>query len=124
MITFLRRLASRSKKPKEGNQMAEKLEDLGIPIRPVRAPGLTPIPPRPTDPAANPPEPSKPADPPSTTPRAMPTERRTLIVGREISISGDIKSCNRLVVEGSVEAVLHDCRDMEIAETGLFKGNA
>jgi cytoskeletal protein CcmA (bactofilin family) len=47
-----------------------------------------------------------------------------MIVGREIFLSGDIRSCNKLVVEGSVEATLHDCRDMEIAESGLFKGNA
>jgi cytoskeletal protein CcmA (bactofilin family) len=52
------------------------------------------------------------------------TEPRSLIVGREISLSGDIRSCNRLVVEGSVEATLHECREMEIAESGLFKGNA
>jgi cytoskeletal protein CcmA (bactofilin family) len=47
-----------------------------------------------------------------------------MIVGREISLSGEIKSCNRLVVEGSVEASLHECREMEIAESGLFKGKA
>jgi hypothetical protein len=47
-----------------------------------------------------------------------------MIVGRKVSLSGDIKSCSRLVVEGIVKATLHDCRDMEIAEGGLFKGNA
>jgi cytoskeletal protein CcmA (bactofilin family) len=47
-----------------------------------------------------------------------------MIVGRDISLSGDIRSCNRLIVEGSVEATLHDCREIEIAEGGLFKGNA
>jgi hypothetical protein len=47
-----------------------------------------------------------------------------MIVGREIVLSGDIRSCNKLVVEGSVEAILDECRDMEIAESGLFKGNA
>jgi cytoskeletal protein CcmA (bactofilin family) len=47
-----------------------------------------------------------------------------MIVGREVRLSGDIKSCNRLVVEGTVEATLHDCRDMEIAESGVFRGKA
>jgi len=50
--------------------------------------------------------------------------RRIMIVGREVRLSGDIKSCNRLVVEGFVEATLHDCHDLEIAEGGLFRGNA
>jgi cytoskeletal protein CcmA (bactofilin family) len=103
--------------------MAEK-DDLGIPMRPARSTAATSMPPRTANPARAVPEASKTADPASITPRAEPTERRTMIVGREISVSGDIKSCNRLVVEGSVEATLHDCREIEIAETGLFKGNA
>ena len=49
---------------------------------------------------------------------------RKLIVGREISLSGEITSCDRLVVEGSVEANLANCRDIDIAESGLFKGSA
>lgn len=51
-------------------------------------------------------------------------ECRKLIVGREITLSGEIKSCDRLVVEGSVEANLTNCREIDIAETGLFKGAA
>jgi len=47
---------------------------------------------------------------------AEPTQPRTMIVGRGISLSGDITSCNRLVVEGSLEATLHDCNQMEIAD--------
>ena len=33
-------------------------------------------------------------------------EVRKLIVGREISLSGEITSCDKLIVEGSVEANL------------------
>lgn len=51
-------------------------------------------------------------------------ETRKLIVGREISLSGEITSCDRLVVEGSVEANLANCRDIEISESGVFKGSA
>jgi cytoskeletal protein CcmA (bactofilin family) len=47
-----------------------------------------------------------------------------MVVGQGITLSGDIKSCNRLVVEGSLEATLHDCGQMEITGTGYFKGNA
>jgi cytoskeletal protein CcmA (bactofilin family) len=53
-----------------------------------------------------------------------PDEGKKLIVGRDISLSGKIASCDRLVVEGSVEASLNDCRAMEIAEVGVFKGDA
>jgi len=56
-------------------------------------------------------------------PRAE-AEIRQLIVGREISLSGEIKACDRLVVEGSVEANLANCRDIDIADSGLFKGSA
>lgn len=53
-----------------------------------------------------------------------PTEGRNLIVGPAISLSGNISSCDRLVIEGTAELTLHDCREIEIAEGGLFKGNA
>ncbi|MBV9015271.1 MAG: polymer-forming cytoskeletal protein [Alphaproteobacteria bacterium] len=56
--------------------------------------------------------------------RRSETDVRTLIVGREISLSGEINSCNKLVVEGSVEANLQNCRDVDISESGLFKGSA
>jgi cytoskeletal protein CcmA (bactofilin family) len=49
---------------------------------------------------------------------------RQLTVGREISLSGEIASCDTLIVEGSVEANLQNCRDVDIAESGLFKGSA
>jgi cytoskeletal protein CcmA (bactofilin family) len=59
-----------------------------------------------------------------TPPRRNETEHRKLIVGREIALSGEITSCDRLIVEGSVEANLANCRDIDIAESGLFKGSA
>ncbi|HTH98280.1 MAG TPA: polymer-forming cytoskeletal protein [Stellaceae bacterium] len=49
---------------------------------------------------------------------------RHLIVGPEISLNGEINSCDRLLVEGNVEANLANCLEVEIAETGLFKGQA
>ena len=47
---------------------------------------------------------------------------KMLVVGRDIVLSGKIKSCDRLVVEGQVEATMKDCREIEISETGTFKG--
>lgn len=48
---------------------------------------------------------------------------RKLIVGREISLSGDITACDILVVEGNIEATLRDGRHLEITEAGHFKGS-
>lgn len=50
-------------------------------------------------------------------------EMRKLIVGRDISLSGEIAACDVLVVEGTVEAKLRDGHVVEIADTGLFKGS-
>lgn|GEM_PF-378548 len=49
---------------------------------------------------------------------------RKLLVGREISLSGEIKACETLIVEGQVEADLQDCKTLRISETGLYKGTA
>jgi cytoskeletal protein CcmA (bactofilin family) len=38
-------------------------------------------------------------------------------------LSGGVASCDRLVVEGSIEANLKNCQNMIIAETGIFRGN-
>jgi cytoskeletal protein CcmA (bactofilin family) len=51
-------------------------------------------------------------------------EAKKLIVGREIALSGEIRACDRLVVEGRVEAVLSDSRAIEVSATGVFKGKA
>ena len=117
--------------------MAEAADDLGIPLKPVppagpgaNAPGKPPtMPPRATDlaragEAIRAPEvPRRTADP-GFQPRRGESEVRKLIVGREITLSGEITSCDKLIVEGSVEANLNNCRDIEIAEIGLFKGSA
>ena len=64
--------------------------------------------------------------PPTPAPvqRAEPVEGRKLIVGREIVLSGQITSCERLIVEGRVEASLSESRFVDIAESGVFKGMA
>lgn len=49
---------------------------------------------------------------------------KRLLVGRDIYLSGQITSCERLLVEGRVEATLSDSRTIEIAESGIFKGRA
>ena len=53
---------------------------------------------------------------------SLASDQRRLIVGRDISLNGEIGSCDVLVVEGTVEAKLREGRSIEITETGLFKG--
>jgi len=121
--------------------MADVPDDLGIPMKPVRPPApaaaaVTPaarpatgMPPRAPD-LARPGEAPRSPDPmrrmsdPVAALRHAEEDVRKLIVGREITLSGEITSCDRLIVEGSVEANLTNCRDVDIAETGLFKGSA
>jgi cytoskeletal protein CcmA (bactofilin family) len=120
----------------EDRKMAESSDDLGIPMKPVRpaAPPAAPtrpaaMPPRAPDlaragDAIRPPElPRRPGDPPPAA-RRNEGDLRKLTVGREITLSGEITSCDMLVIEGSVEANLTNCRDIDIAESGLFKGAA
>lgn len=49
---------------------------------------------------------------------------KRLIVGRDIHLKGEITSCDKLIVEGRVEASLTDARVIEIAPSGFFKGDA
>jgi cytoskeletal protein CcmA (bactofilin family) len=98
------------------------------PMKPAAMPRAVSEPPR--NEAPKPSEASRVAEMPRRFEQSAPatrkteTELRTLIVGREIALSGEITSCDRLVVEGSVEANLANCRDIDIAESGLFKGSA
>lgn len=52
------------------------------------------------------------------------SESKKLTVGRDICLKGEITSCDKLIVEGRVEAALDDARAIEIAPTGFFKGSA
>ena len=111
--------------------MTDASDDLGIPMKPARPPGpgisapvKTPaMPPRAPDlvratDAARTPEALRRPGEPVPAPRRNEAEVRKLIVGREIT------SCDKVIVEGSVEANLTNCRDIDIAESGLFKGSA
>lgn len=56
--------------------------------------------------------------------RPSDADSKRLIVGRDICLSGEITSCDKLVVEGRVEASLTDARAIEVSSTGFFKGDA
>ena len=62
-----------------------------------------------------------------TTPPVAPRDKvdvGTLIVGREVSFSGEVSCCDRLVVEGNIQAKIEQCENLTIAETGVFRGYA
>ena len=103
-------------------------------LSPSPATVSTPIPARPSAPvaAARPatlsptPASASPATSTAAAPASRPadTEGKKLIVGRDIMLSGKITSCDKLVVEGRVEADLSETRAIEISPEGYFKGNA
>jgi cytoskeletal protein CcmA (bactofilin family) len=52
------------------------------------------------------------------------SSRRVLTVGNDILLKGEIATCDRLVIEGAVDATLNEVHTVEIAESGSFKGAA
>jgi cytoskeletal protein CcmA (bactofilin family) len=81
-----------------------------------------------TTPSANPPMPSgataaRPT-PQVTRPssRDAAAERRTLVVGRGISVQGMVQDAERLVVEGQFEASMIHATELSVSAGGVFKG--
>ncbi|MGG5886868.1 bactofilin family protein [Falsiroseomonas sp. HC035] len=95
-------------------------------------PAGTAIPPRPPQmggqmggPMGNPmgnPQGPMPGAPTMPTPRPAAPERRTLVVGRGISLQGTVADAERLVVEGTVESQMIQATELSISQTGVFKG--
>ena len=86
--------------PPAGPQVGPSGAMGGIPPIPGPRPGIGPIRPAPRDGA----------------------ERRTLVVGRGISVQGTVQDAERLVVEGTVEASMIHATELAIAHGGMFKG--
>src|ERR1700751_924631 len=59
----------------------------------------------------------------SPTPAKSASTDRTLIVGKGLVVTGEIKDCDCLVVEGEVSAEI-SCKELKIAAGGLFAGTA
>lgn len=49
--------------------------------------------------------------------------QRSLTVGPNISLSGEISDCDHLIVEGTLDARVRDATSIEVAGSGLFRGN-
>ena len=109
--------------------------DTGLGVPPFR-----PAPAKESQPMARPPFSTVPTSPVTAVPQAgmqrpgMPGpgprpagtgetgERRTLVVGRGISVQGTVQDAERLVVEGTVEATMIHATELSIAPGGVFKG--
>lgn len=115
---------STPKPPTGGSLPGASFKPTDIPRRTVDLPGVAPRAPQgfgaPAAPLAAPLASAASAPAPGA-PSA--SDQRRLIVGRDISLTGEIGSCDVLVVEGTVEAKLLNGRSIEVAESGLFKGS-
>jgi cytoskeletal protein CcmA (bactofilin family) len=76
----------------------------------------------PAAPATTPASPARPGVTMSRPASRDPSDRRTLVVGRGISVQGVVQDAERLVVEGTVEATMIHATELSIAPGGVFKG--
>lgn len=98
------------------------------PIPAAAAPAFRPAPPqaamaaRPA-PAAAAAAPA-PATPVVSTPNVTKSTKRVLTVGPDIQMKGEITTCDRVVIEGMVDATMKDVHTVELAQSGSLKGTA
>ncbi len=59
---------------------------------------------------------------PAGTPARVTAERRTLVVGKGIGVTGVISDAERLIVEGTVESEVLRAVELVVAPGGLFRG--
>jgi cytoskeletal protein CcmA (bactofilin family) len=55
-------------------------------------------------------------------PGRQPAERRTLVVGRGITVQGVVQEAERLVVEGTVESTMIHATELAVSQGGVFRG--
>jgi len=107
------------------NTQPNRDQDLVVPAyRQPQAGAPVGMPPKPATPVAAP----RPGAPPAATQAPRPPrpegngERRTLVVGRGISLQGTVSDAERLVVEGTVESQMIQAAELAIGPTGVFRG--
>jgi cytoskeletal protein CcmA (bactofilin family) len=52
-----------------------------------------------------------------------PTDGRRLVVGKDITLAGQISKCDYLIVEGMVEGMRYEGQSLEVTDSGSFSGN-
>ncbi|WP_417513785.1 bactofilin family protein [Minwuia sp.] len=56
--------------------------------------------------------------------KGMAPDAKTLVIGRQINLKGEIGDCETLMIHGSAEATLSNCKGFVITESGVLKGVA
>ena len=98
---------------------------LGVPpYRPAAPKESQPMsrPPFPGSPPAPAPGSAAASAPRGGAPARVPVEKRTLTIGRGISVQGVVQDAERLVVEGTVESTILHASELIVAQGGLFRG--
>lgn len=99
---------------------------------PAGAPAFRPVPPqaamvaasRPSMPSVGLPNVASNDAARASVPTNRPNAKRVLTVGPDIQMKGEITSCDRVVIEGMVDATMRDVHTVELTETGSLKGTA
>ncbi|MCX7382449.1 MAG: polymer-forming cytoskeletal protein [Alphaproteobacteria bacterium] len=73
-------------------------------------------------PAAPPPGSAPAAQRPGSASARAPAEKRTLTIGRGISVQGVVQDAERLVIEGTVESTILHAMELMVAQGGVFRG--
>ena len=126
MSVFRRRPAEGGTEPESpaaGTAAGARDADLAMPAFRPQQPSPTKdasmsLPPKPSAPTGAAPGVTMPPRPG----RAAATDRRTLVVGKGISLQGTVADAERLVVEGTVESQMIQAQELQITHSGVFKG--
>lgn len=54
---------------------------------------------------------------------AQQADNKVLTISEEISLSGEIKRCDKLIIQGEADVSLEGTRVIEVATTGVFRGD-
>ncbi len=112
--------------PSPSSVPANRDQDLAMPPFRAGAPAGSLRPTAPVMPSVPPARGAVPGAPVATAPRgpagAEAGERRTLIVGKGISLQGTVADAERLVVEGTVESQMIQAQQLYVSHSGVFKG--
>jgi len=90
---------------------------MNLPPKPSQPPAGMAMPPRPPVNAGAPL-----AARPGPAPAPAVSDRRTLVVGKGISLQGTVTDAERLVVEGTIESQMLHASELFISGSGVFKG--
>jgi cytoskeletal protein CcmA (bactofilin family) len=97
--------------------MADQDDNRGLPFRPAQGT-------RSGTGAGGTPASSPHKSEPQGHPHGKEVDVRTMIVGAGTAFSGQITSCNRLIVEGTLDGKLNNCQHVVIEESGIFRGES